>query len=220
MIKTIALAALGTFIAAAPALAGPGLVLQGRSLDGIKYQTTADTLALHAAPQRAPLPTMPATAMAIDAELVGAPVQIACGNNCGGIKFNGIKLNGLKWNGLKWNGFQLNGVQFNGVESNGRFLNGRFLNGWSLNGVKLNGLNLNGITWNGRASNGRFLNGAKLNGRFLNGRNFNGEFLNGKLFKGRLLNGTDLGAVTELADDGFFVTAVTLPGGERLTIAN
>ena len=175
MIKTIALAALGTFIAAAPALAGPGLVLQGRSLDGIKYQTTTDTLALHAAPQRAPLPTMPATATAIDAELVGAPVQLACTSGCGGIRFNGIKLNGLKWNGLKWNGFQLNGVQFNGVESNGRFLNGRFLN-------------------------------SKL---------FNGKFLNGKMF-----NGADLGAVTERGDDGFAVTAVTLPGGERFTIAN
>ena len=154
MIKTIALAAIGTFIAAAPALAGPGLVLQGRSLDGVKYQVTADTLALHAAPQRAPLPTMPASATAIDAELVAAPVQLACNGGCGGIKFNGVQFNGLKWNGLKWNG----------------------------------------LTWNGWSLNGRFLNGKFLNGKFLNG--------------------------TDLGDDGFAVTAVTLPGGERLTIAN
>lgn len=134
MIKTIAVALVGTFIAAAtPAAARPGPAFQSAAQSGVKLGgVTLRGVSVYGidgqwiiAPQRAPSPTMPAP---LDAELAGKPVQVACVNNCGGIRFNGISWNGLKWNGVKLQGIKLNGSRFNGWSLNGRFLNGRLLN--------------------------------------------------------------------------------------------
>lgn len=117
MIKTIALAALGTLIAATPALAGPGLVFQGTSLNGIKLQgIAADGLALHTEPRRAPV-AAPVVVPPIDAELAGAPKPTKC-VGCG------VKFNGISWNGLTWNGWSLNGIKLNSVKLNGNRFNG------------------------------------------------------------------------------------------------
>ncbi len=122
MFKTIAFAAIGAFIATTtPALAGPGLVLQGKSQNGIALRTAglpSDALHIANQPQLPPAPKLPA----FDAELAGKPVQTAC-TNCG-VKFNGAKHNGLTLNGLTLNGLTLNGAGLNGWSLNGKLFNG------------------------------------------------------------------------------------------------
>ena len=156
MIKTIAIAAiaaLATLAAAAPALAGPGIVIQGTSTNGI-----------------APLPKpVPIDHEASDTTTPVQPTDNSTRGPLGPGGGGGIWLNGTSTNGIAATRSGVRGVMPGISNRVGVYLNGRSLNGMTLQGVNLPGAKLNGIQWNGK-----LLNGAKLNSKFLNSKFLNG----------------------------------------------
>jgi hypothetical protein len=123
MVSMIIMAISAMLTMATPAAAGPGLVLQGPSTNGITYDNGKPVCptwqcGFNSASTNgfAPLPAS------------SGPCSVwRCGFN--GVSLNGLTLNGLTLNGLTLNGLTLNGARLNDIKWNGLTLNGKSLNG-------------------------------------------------------------------------------------------
>lgn len=138
MIKTFMMTAMAAAaLASVPAAAGPGIVLQGPSANGIAPLEAKGDGGNVCSVWRCGfngVSTNGIAASAVSRPTTQLPPVALFGGGGGGVWLNGTTLNGIVLNGLTLNGWTLNGLAWNGL----------VLNGWSLNGTSLNGTSPSG----------------------------------------------------------------------------